>query len=134
MIMSSQIDRVCHVAKRLSLAAVLPLALWAVSATAGMTQATAIEQDQPDKKDAQPPKDKLGLLLNDPRAFQGYTLFSPQNSTKTFLIDMQGRVVRMWTGAGNPGHTSYLLQNGNMLRACEAKGKDLQFVGGGEIG
>src|SRR5437763_4394829 len=35
---------------------------------------------------------KLGLSINDPRALQGCTLISPFDSTKSFLIDMQGRV------------------------------------------
>src|SRR5437899_7753840 len=39
---------------------------------------------------------KPGLSLNDPKAFQGYTLFAPLSSTKTYLIDMKGRVVRTW--------------------------------------
>src|SRR5437868_4783951 len=39
---------------------------------------------------------KPGLAVNDPRAFQGYTLFGPFDSTTTYLIDMQGRVVHTW--------------------------------------
>jgi Arylsulfotransferase (ASST) len=118
---------------RLFLAAAVPLALWAlaVSASAGASQDT---QDKAAQKDAQPPekaKEKLGLLLNDPKAFQGYTLIAPMNTNKTFLLDMEGKVVRTWVGAAKPGHTAYLLENGNMLRASEVSGKDQQFVGGG---
>src|SRR5437870_4093221 len=34
---------------------------------------------------------KRGLSINDPKAFQGYTLLAPVKSRRTFLIDMQGR-------------------------------------------
>ena len=37
---------------------------------------------------------KVGLLLNDSRAFQGYTLIAPMFSKTTYLIDMEGKVVR----------------------------------------
>ena len=39
---------------------------------------------------------KFGLQLNDSKAFQGYTLIAPLNSKKSYLIDMEGRVVRVW--------------------------------------
>jgi len=134
-----QFGRSKRVATRLAVAISLPLALLALaaSAPAGRTEDSfGAGQDakaDPSAKDAQPKelKEKVGLLLNDPKAFQGYTLFAPMGSTKTYLIDMQGKVVRMWEGAAKPGHTAYLLANGNMLRACEVSGKDQLFVGGG---
>ena len=39
-------------------------------------------------------KSKGGVSINDPKAFQGFTLVSPLQSTKTTLIDMQGNAVR----------------------------------------
>jgi Arylsulfotransferase (ASST) len=78
---------------------------------------------------AQPPKDeskekakqpavKLGLNLNDAmKTCQGYTLLAPANSTTTYLIDMEGRVVKTWQSDCKPGHSAYLLENGNLLRA-----------------
>ena len=39
---------------------------------------------------------KLGLSMNEPGAFQGYTLVAPMMSTTTYLIDMEGRVVHTW--------------------------------------
>ena len=77
---------------------------------------------------AQPPKDdgkekakqpvvKLGLNLNDAmKTCQGYTLMAPANSTTTYLIDMEGRVVKTWQSDCKPGHSAYLLENGNLLR------------------
>ena len=52
--------------------------------------------DTPKQDEAKPAPVKLGLLINDPKALQGYTLISPFDSSKTFLFDMQGRVVRSW--------------------------------------
>ncbi|HYV38083.1 MAG TPA: aryl-sulfate sulfotransferase, partial [Gemmataceae bacterium] len=103
--------------------------------TVGLLSSTfATAQDpakpQPPKKDAKPgPQSKLGLNVNDPKAFQGYTLFCPLSSTKAFLIDMTGHVVRTWEGAATPASSAYLLANGNLLRPCvllDAKG-----MGGG---
>ena len=55
--------------------------------------------DEPTKQTAV----KLGLSINDPKAFQGYTLLAPMMSTKTYLLDMEGRVVRTWESDCNPG-------------------------------
>src|SRR5579862_8652609 len=71
--------------------------------------AKKIGQDQPPKKDAKPgPQAKLGLGMNDPKAFQGYTLFCPLSSTKAYLIDMTGRVMHAWEGAATPASSAYL--------------------------
>lgn len=73
---------------------------------------------------AQPPggagaeKPKLGLHLNDSRAFQGYTLLAPMMSKMTYLLDLEGKVVRKWQSDGTPALSAYLLENGNLLRPC----------------
>jgi hypothetical protein len=74
----------------------------------------------PPKTKGEPPKDakdKGGLLLNDPRACPGYTLLAPTTSKHTYLMDLQGRVVRKWESDCNPGQSTYFLDNGNLLRA-----------------
>ena len=52
---------------------------------------------QPDKGKEEPPKSKdalkVGLVINDPKAFQGYTLLSPLLTKKTYLIDVTGSVL-----------------------------------------
>jgi hypothetical protein len=58
----------------------------------------------------------FGLIRNDPGAFQGYTLVSPLQSKSTFLIDMEGRIVRSWDTDATPSSVAYLLENGNLLR------------------
>ena len=126
--MGLHIRVVLRIARRLAAAGALPVVLWALAVSGGWGQDTKGKAQQ---KEGQPAKAKVGLLLNDAKAFQGYTLFAPMGSTKTFLLDMQGRVVKTWEAAAKPGHTAYLLENGNLLRAAEVSGKDQHFVGGG---
>jgi len=59
----------------------------------------------------------VGLIRNDPGAYQGYTLLSPLSSRTTFLIDMNGKVVHAWETDSTPSSIAYLLENGNLLRA-----------------
>lgn len=75
---------------------------------------------------------QAGLLLNDASACRGYTLLAPQNSTNTYLIDMQGRVVRMWKSDCTPGANACLLKNGHLLRAGMVRNPP--FFGGGAGG
>jgi hypothetical protein len=59
----------------------------------------------------------VGLYLNTPRAFNGYTLLAPKHNTITYLIDNQGRIVNQWKSSYEPGQSAYLLPNGHLLRA-----------------
>jgi Raf kinase inhibitor-like YbhB/YbcL family protein len=59
----------------------------------------------------------VGLYLNTPRAFNGYTLLAPKHNTVTYLIDNQGRIVNQWKSNYEPGQSAYLLPNGHLLRA-----------------
>src|SRR5436853_6738701 len=79
----------------------------------------------------QPPKaaGKPGVSLNDAKAFKGYTLIAPMNSTKAHLIDMEGRVVHTWECKDTPALSTYLLDNGNLLRPA-AMGKGGPGAGG----
>ena len=87
---------------------------------------------------AQPPSpeppqtaaDKPTVSINDPAAFQGYTLISPMNSTKTQLLDMQGRVVHTWQSDTPPALCGYLLENGNLLRPASIGNNVMAFGGG----
>jgi hypothetical protein len=102
--------------------------MWALLALGVLTQANARapqddgkpgkDKDAPAKKDDAPAKQpvKLGLSINDPRAFQGYTLLAPMSSTKTYVIDMAGRVVQTWDSDCSPALCPLLLGNGHLLR------------------
>src|SRR3954454_14620981 len=77
----------------------------------------AAAQDKGGKGGAGTPS-KVGLVLNSTKAYQGYTLFTPLFSTKFYLMDMEGKVVKSWEGADTPSCSVYLLPNGNLLRPC----------------
>ncbi|MHC4512065.1 MAG: aryl-sulfate sulfotransferase [Planctomycetota bacterium] len=74
----------------------------------------------------------VGLLRRDAGSFDGYTLFSPLSSKKTYLVDPRGRVVNTWTSNYRPGIAAYLLPNGNLLR-CGKVGNTV-FGGAGDGG
>lgn len=79
-----------------------------------------------------PATEGTGLIRNEPGAYQGYTLLSPLQSRTTFLIDMQGNVVRSWETDSTPASLAYLLENGNLLRAgAQAKPPFGGVAGGG---
>ena len=50
------------------------------------------------------------------KACNGYTLYSPLRQKKTFLIDMEGYIVREWEHDCEPALFSTLLENGHLLR------------------
>src|SRR5262249_47662971 len=75
------------------------------------TKEGAAKKEQP-----KPAPVKLGLHINDPRAFQGYTLLAPFDSPNTYLLDMQGKVVQTWPSDCAPALFPMLLDNGHLLR------------------
>jgi hypothetical protein len=81
-----------------------------------------------------PGKQKPGVLLNEPEAYQGYTLISPLQSPGTYLIDMQGKVVRTWQSEYTPGEEATLLENGHLLRPAKVTAQEAHFVGAGDGG
>jgi hypothetical protein len=100
------------------------LAIALVAIAGSDTRVFAAPKDDPkpqagsatDKTKTEPAKSKTGLIVNDPRAYQGYTLLAPIMSKMVYLLDMQGRVIRTWEDE-TPGNLSvYLLENGHLLR------------------
>ncbi len=73
----------------------------------------------------------VGLFENDAQAFNGYTLFSPSVSNNTYLIDNCGRLVNSWSGTAMPGASTYLLEDGDILKAVRVGSP---FFTGGGIG
>ncbi len=56
----------------------------------------------------------VGLFLNEPEAFNGYTLFNTRRSKTIYLIDNQGRMVHKWE-LDAEALFARLLENGNLL-------------------
>jgi hypothetical protein len=92
------------------------------------------ESPQTSPQPAKEPKAKLGLQINKPNAFQGYTLVFPLQSTKTYLIDMQGRVVRTWESKYGAGQDAYLLEDGHLLRPANLGDNEALFGGASQGG
>src|SRR5258708_40004188 len=57
-----------------------------------------------------------GLFFDNPGASDGYTLFSPNTTKTTYLIDNQGSVVHQWQSNYVPGLMAYLLPDGSIIR------------------
>src|SRR6516165_10520495 len=77
---------------------------------------------------------KGGLSVNDARAFPGYTLLAPMTGKKTYLLDIDGRIVRSWESEFHPALSAYLLENGDLLRAVAVAEKPPEFGGPGAGG
>lgn len=69
-------------------------------------------------------------LSNDNKSFEGYTLFAPQTSKTTYLINNSGEVLYTWDSEYQIAKSVYLLENGNILRGC-FPGPNPVFWGGG---
>jgi hypothetical protein len=107
--------------------ALLMLGMLAPGISSGSPQDRAAP---PKEKEAPKEKEKTGLLLNDSKAFQGYTVLNPMNHKTAYLLDMDGRVVKTWQTDFNSMHAAYLLPNGHLLRSGMLEGEDRAFGAG----
>jgi len=73
------------------------------------------------------------VFSNDEGAYEGYTLFSPEYSQYTYLINNSGEIVHSWKSNYLQGLGLHLLKNGNLIRTCLSK-INPEFVGGGVTG
>jgi len=71
----------------------------------------------------------VGLITKDTLAFEGYTLFAPNSSITTYLIDNDGLLVHSWESDYRPGQSVYLLENGNLLRTANVH-NSIFYAGG----
>jgi len=60
----------------------------------------------------------ITMFINDEESFEGYTLFSPLYYFNTYLINNKGDIVNKWKSNYIQSLKCYLLENGNLLRAC----------------
>jgi hypothetical protein len=73
---------------------------------------------------------KVGESWSADESFNGFTLYSPMVSPKTFLINNSGGTVHTWDSTYKPALSVYLLENGNLLRTA-FPGYSPRFWGGG---
>lgn len=89
---------------------------------------------QPEEADEAPAQEKkTGLIHKIHAASPGYTLFAPLQSKKTYLVDIDGNVVKTWESELGPGNSAYLLPNGHLVR-CAREPENPVFQGGGQGG
>jgi hypothetical protein len=74
---------------------------------------------------------ELGVRINEPEAFTGYTLIAPYLSTITYLVDMQGEVVHQWESEDTPAAGAYLLDDGSLLRCADTENPRFRSNGTG---
>lgn len=72
--------------------------------------------------------------INAQASWGDYTLYSGLNSSKAYLLDMNGTTYHQWTFASNKktGYSSYLLPGGTLVRTVSNQGNSLN--GGGMTG
>jgi len=72
------------------------------------------------------------IVIAQSDSFEGYTLFNPNGSKTTYLINMDGETAHIWNNNEGGGYSVYLLENGNILRPAQVSGAQLQ--GGASAG
>ena len=133
--MGLRAGRMRHLATRVGMSAAAATAVLALAVVASDVLAQSQKGEAvPAGKDMPPPeakaKVKLGLSINDPRAFRGYTLLNPMSKKTAYLMDMEGRVVKTWESKYNSMHAAYLLENGHLFRIAVLEGGERAFGGG----
>jgi hypothetical protein len=89
-----------------------------------------VEATKKDSPAAPRAKVKLGVSINDPRAFRGYALLNPMNKKTAYLIDLEGRVVKTWDSEHTSMHAAHLLEDGHLFRVAVLAGAERAFGGG----
>jgi len=72
----------------------------------------------------------MGLFMQSEAAQNGYTLIAPSSSEEVYLIDNCGKEIHQWVTNSTPGLSTYLLENGDLLRT----GRIPSSFGGGGTG
>jgi hypothetical protein len=76
----------------------------------------------------------LNKILNEQNSYDGYTLYTPEYSIYTYLINNAGEVVHSWNCRYIQGMATYLLENGNLIRSDGTKPPHANFLTGGTTG
>jgi len=72
----------------------------------------------------------VGLFLNTPQSYDGYTMFAPMANTTTYLIDNCGEYIHSWNSTYRPALSAYILENGNLLRTGNTSNSTFSTAGG----
>jgi hypothetical protein len=64
-------------------------------------------------------------------ALQGHTLVSPRNVGSSYLLDMEGVIVKAWHGTGYPASMAYMLPDSSILRPSVDFAGEFQAGGAG---
>ena len=76
-------------------------------------------------------KNTVGLIMNDTtQSYNGYTLFAPNTSKTTYLIDNDGKLVHQWESKYVPALSAYLLEDGTLLRSAKVEDPSATTTGG----
>ena len=76
----------------------------------------------------------LKKILNENNIYNGYTLFTPEYSTHTYLINNAGAVIHSWNCNYIQGMGILLLENGNLVRCDWSTTPNAKFLTGGITG
>jgi hypothetical protein len=73
---------------------------------------------------------KILSLVHDNQGYPGYILFSPEYSTKTYIMDKNGSILHTWQSQYIQGFGLSLLENGDLLRTAMPYPNPRFFSGG----
>lgn len=73
-------------------------------------------------------------LLNEENVYDGYTLYTPEYSKNTYLVDNNGEVFHQWSSSYIQGMKTCLLENGIMVRADSPYPPHPNLLAGGFTG
>jgi hypothetical protein len=123
-------NKLQRLVRHLSINVVLTLMFLGHAMGAAVVGAQEASQSAKEKS----PASRTGVSINELGSYRGYTLIFPLQSKNTYLIDMDGRIVRTWESNYTAGQDAYLLENGHLLRAGKLRDKEALFAGSGAGG
>jgi hypothetical protein len=71
--------------------------------------------------------------ITNSEVYEGYVLYAPEYAREVYLLDMDNNIVQTWQSEYIQGLGTYLLENGNIIRAC-SKMNNHVFSSGGFTG
>ena len=75
----------------------------------------------------------IGTIEYDSTAVDGYTLFNPNSTDTSYLIDNCGQIINTWKGSARPGLSVYFLEDGTLLRTSRMSTGFYEIAGKGGL-